>query len=344
MKKIRILSILFVFWATACGTGKDSPVTEGKRPTVRTIAVVQRAYTPTLSYAGTVFANREANLGATLPGKVEKIFYEEGQTVKKGALIVELSDEMLTQAEIEYQTLKKDYERIQRLREKGSISEMEYDHVRAKYEASLAKTQLVRKNTQVHAPFSGVIAEHMMEEGEVYLLNPGMKPGYSMRSGIVRLMQLDPVRVEFEVNEKELSKIQKGYEAIVTLDANPGETYTGVISGIKPMLNTISHTATVEVKLKNPGTTILPGMYAHVLVKTREVEGRFVPVRAIGRIQGTAEDFVMVVENNIAHKVEVQRIVSHGKDAVVTGVEPGQMVILEGKNKVNNGDKVEVVK
>jgi membrane fusion protein (multidrug efflux system) len=343
MKKINILSLVFAFLAMACGTSKEEAnQKEEKIPVVKTIEVVKRPYIPTLSYAGTVFANKEANLGATLPGKVERIFFAEGQSVKKGALIVELSDEMLTQAEIEYETIKKDYERIQRLRDKGSVSEMEYDHVRAKYEASLAKTQMVRKNTQVHAPFSGIIAEHMMEEGEVYFLNPGFEPGYSMRSGIVRLMQLDPVRVEFEVNEKELSEIQKGSEAQITLDAISGETFAGVISRIKPMLNTISRTATVEVLLKNRRNNLKPGMYANVVVRSEEQEGVFVPLRAIGRIQGTAEEYVMVVENNIVRKVTIHRKANQGEEAVVTGIQAGMMVILEGKNKVNDGDSVKV--
>lgn len=151
----------------SCGSKQEETVTEAETVKVITVKAEERSYTPTKVFSGTVFANREANLGAALPGKVERIFFEEGQTVKKGDLIVELSDEMLTQAEIEYQALKKDYERVSRLREKGSISEMEYDHVKAKFEASEAKTQMVRKNTQVYAPFSGTLVERMMEEGEV---------------------------------------------------------------------------------------------------------------------------------------------------------------------------------
>ena len=179
LKLIPAVATLVFF---GCKSGNDEKANvEANIPLVSTVKVQEKSFNPKLSFTGTVFANKEANLGATLPGRVEKIFFEEGQSVRKGDLIVELSDEMLTQATIEYETIKKDFERVSRLREKGSISEMEYDHVKAKFEASKAKVEMVRKNTQVYAPFSGVIVERMMEEGEVYFINPGLEPGYSIR-------------------------------------------------------------------------------------------------------------------------------------------------------------------
>ena len=132
----------------ACGKKESTQQQESSTPVVAVALATEKEYTPQLTYTGTVFAAREANLGASLPGKVERILFTEGQHVSKGDLIVELSDEMLTQAQIEYETIKKDYERVSRLREKGSISEMEYDHIRAKYEASKAKTEMIRKNTE----------------------------------------------------------------------------------------------------------------------------------------------------------------------------------------------------
>lgn len=333
-----------VFLSSACSHEQKDVATEAELPKVITVKTVDRSYTPTLTYAGTIFAKREANLGAALPGKVERIFFKEGQSVKKGDLIVELSDEMLTQAEIEYQALKKDFERVSRLREKGSISEMEYDHVKAKFEASEAKTQMVRKNTQVHAPFSGTIVERMMEEGEIYFINPGLDPGYSMRSGIVRLMQLDPLVVKFDVNEKDLGLVKKGLSVEVAVDAMPELSIKSQISSVKPMLSTLTRTSPAEVEISNSKGELKPGMFARVSVSLPEQTAVFIPFRTIFRLPGTAEDFVWVVEDNVVKKVIVNRIYTEGDMVAVTGLDSAAELISDGKYRVEEGQRVEVVR
>jgi len=343
MKRLTLLLSAAAIVLTSCSSKNDEQTEKDINvPLVKTVKVEERTFNPTLTFSGTVFANKEANLGATLPGKVEKIFFEEGQSVKKGDLIVELSDEMLTQALIEHETIKKDFERVSRLREKGSISEMEYDHVKAKYDASTAKVEMVRKNTQVYAPFSGIIAERMMEEGEIYFINPGLEPGYSMRSGIVRLMQLDPVKIKFEVNEKDLSKIRKGLPVEVRMDAFPGRTFKGNVDNIKPMLSTTTHSTPVEVAISNAKMEIKPGMFAFVDVKLPEIKSAVVPLRSIYRMPGTSEDYVFTVVNDTVHRVRVERVQTLGEYVAVNGVNAGTEIILEGKNRVNDGLKVKV--
>lgn len=343
MKRLTLLLTAAVAVLTSCSSNKqEQNIKEVNVPLVSTVKVEERSFNPVLTYTGTVFANKEANLGATLPGKVEKIFFEEGQMVKKGDLIVELSDEMLTQALIEHETIKKDFERVSRLREKGSISEMEFDHVKAKYDASTAKVEMVKKNTQVYAPFSGIIAERMMEEGEVYFINPGLEPGYSMRSGIVRLMQIDPATVKFDVNEKDLIHIHKGLPVVVRLDGMPGKTFQGKVDKIKPMLSTTTRSTSVEVTIANPNMEIKPGMFAFVDVLLPQVNSAVVLLRSIYRMPGTSEDFVFTVVNDTVHRQKVERLQTIGEYVAVKGVEAGAEIILEGKNRVNDGLKVKV--
>lgn len=335
--------IAATFILSACNNPKEEIADESQIPKVITVKSVERTYTPTLYYSGTVFAKREANLGAALPGKVERIYFEEGQSVKKGDLIVELSDEMLTQAEIEYQTLKKDFERVSRLREKGSISEMEFDHIKAKFEASEAKTQMVRKNTQVFAPFAGTVVERMMEEGEVYFINPGLEPGYSMRSGIVRLMQLDPVVVKFEVNERDLGVVKSGLTVSVSVDPYPETAFTGKIISVKPMLSTLTRSSPAEVEINNLNGNLKPGMFARITVNLPQQKAVFIPFKTIFRLPGTAEDFVWMVKDEVVHKIVVKRFFTEGEYVAVTGLDPNALLIADGKYRVEEGQKVEII-
>lgn len=340
--KFLVFTIALALALIACKSEEIREDSKSDTPIVTVVLAKEVTYSPTLEYSGTALANREANLGAALPGKVERIFYNQGDKVQHGDLIVELSDEMLTQAEVENHALKKDFERVKRLRDKGSVSEMEFDHLKAKLDASNAKVEMVRKNTRVFAPFAGTVMERMMEEGEVYFLNPGLDPGYSMRSGIVRLMQLDPIKIQFDVNEKDLAQVKIGLEAEVTFDAYPNKSYSGKISSLKPMLSTMTRTAPAEILIKNATGEIMPGMFARISLTLPEQNAVFIPLKCIARTLGTGEDFVWVLNDSIASRVVVNRIYALGDMIAVTGLNPNDKVIAEGKNRVSNGQTVEV--
>lgn len=336
------LSLIMVLF-TGCSDKQEAPEAENRELVVSTQNAIKKSYVPQLNLTGTVFANQEANLGAGFPGRIEKIHYPEGTFVKKDQLLVEMAGEMLAQAETEYLTLKRDYERVSRLVENGTVSRQEYDHVKARFDASTAKYELARKNTQIRAPFSGVIVDYMANEGENYFLNFSFEPGYSNTSGIVRLMQLHQVKVQVDVNEKDLASIQKGLKTSVKVDAFPGEEFTGEITLIKPYLSTRSRTSAVEITIPNPNMRLKPGMFARVDVLLPEKTEVFIPMEAIYRDPETDTEMVFVVKNNTVQAREVERINGIGEMLVVSGIENGDEIIIGGKNRVQNGDKVRIV-
>ena len=145
MKKNVLFAVCLVLMTTACSTQNKSEENEVKAVRVTVAESVETEYHPILNYSGTAEANRKVNLASSLPGRIEKIYYKKGDFVAQGAKIVELSDEMLIQAQVENETIKKDYERLNRLKEKGSISLIDFDHIKAKYEASEAKVKMLKK-------------------------------------------------------------------------------------------------------------------------------------------------------------------------------------------------------
>lgn len=344
MKSKLLLIALIVFIFTGCKTKKKEDISKDEKIVVSTIKVENSEYSPVLSYSGVVKAYKEANLGAALPGRVEKIFFTEGESVKEGALIAELSGEMLLQAQIENEALKKDYERLERLKEKGSISDMNYDHVKAQYEASQAKVALLKKNTQIKAPFSGIIASINVKEGENFSFIPsGLDmSNLSLASGIVKLIQINPIKIEIEVNEKDLSQINKGQLAEITLDAYPTKSFNGKVRYIKPVLSTSSHTAIVEIELNNNGDMIKPGMYANVSITTPKIKGLIIPASSIIRQEGMGDEYVFVIKENKAQRVNIKKVFSSNDKVVVSGLEEGQDIAVFGKNKLSEGTIVTV--
>ena len=334
---------LFLLLFSACSDQDAIIKQEAKEVIVSTTVASKLTYIPELNLTGTVFANREANLGAGFLGRIEKIHFPEGSTVQEGQLLVEMAGEMLTQAEAEYVTLKKDYERVSRLVKQGSVSHQEYDHVKARFDASTAKYELAKKNTQIRAPFPGVIVDYMANEGENFLFNLNLEPGYSNTSGILRLMELDMVKVVTEENEKDLAQINAGLKASVVVDAFPDESFAGEVTLVKPYLSTRSRTTSVEISIPNPDLRLKPGMFARVTLKLPEKTEVFVPMEAVYRDPETDQEIVFVVKDGLVDMRPVERKNSRGAKLVLSGIEPGDEVITGGKNRINHGDRVKIM-
>jgi membrane fusion protein, multidrug efflux system len=343
MKRIALFGALLMLM-TSCSE-KKAPVilpAESKNIPVKVISAVTREYKPCIDASGTAFADREANLGAALPGRVEKIYFPAGTRVKKGDLLVSLSGELYTQALVEYNTIEKDYERVSRLNEKGSISSQDYDHVKAKYDASKAKVEMMKKNAEIVAPFSGTIVEYLVQEGENYFFNLNLDPGYSTTSGILRLMKLDPIQVEVEINEKDLSSVKVGQKASVSFDAIQGEVLNGKISSVKPFLSTLTHSATVRIELSNGSGNIRPGMFAHVKIEMAPVESVCVPLNAVYRQQGTSDDYLFVADGNKVRRQKVEKVFTDSDWVGVKGINAGDRIVTSGKEKLNDGSLIEI--
>ena len=346
-KRIMLSTSLIALLATGCSQSGSGDVASSTNTAVKvTVAEsVEKAYSPELNYTGTAEAGKAVNLGSAIPGRIEKINYRKGSFVPKGAVIAELSDEMLIQAEIELNAIKKDYERVSRLKEKGSMSIIDYDHIKAKYEATQSKVDMLKKNTSITAPFGGVLVDIMVNEGENFSFVPSLSDDMKMRSGIATLMQLNPLKVSIEVNEKELNAINNGQSVDVHFDAYPEETFQGKVTFISPILSTMSRTSTVEIEVPNSGTRLKPGMYCRTSIELAEATGVFVPMNAIYRQQGTGENFIFVVKaDNTVDRISVTRGETVGTSVHIPELSAGTTVVIDGKNKLEQGSKIEVVR
>lgn len=338
------IPLSLMLFCMGCNQTSDTSKEETKNIIrVTTIQSEKKKYKPVRTYSGTAYAFKEANLGTTLPGKVEKVHYQEGERVSEGNLLVELSAELYAQALAKRNSLEKDFQRVSRLREKGSVTEQKYDHVKAKFEAAKAEARMMKENCEIRAPFSGVVVDYLVKEGENFMFSPSLKPGYSHTSGIVQLMQLNRLKVKIDVNEKELPDIRVGQSAEVKFDALPDTSFNGRVSHIDPILSTATHTAKVEVTVSNGKRKLKPGMYATVRIQMPDKKNVFVPLNAIFRQSGTGNDYVFVVTNdNRAIRKPVTRISTRGKEVAISGIEEGREVVVHGKNKLKSGDWVKV--
>ncbi len=294
-----------------------------------------------IELVGNLLAWKEANLAAQTTARVQKIYVDAGSRVKEGDLLFEMDDTQLAQAKIQYQVAKDNYDRLKPLYETGSISQSQFDQVKAAYETAEKTYQLLLSNTQFRAPFSGVVTAKRLNEGEVFLLAQG---GVGAPT-IISMMQINPLKLILNVSVNNLKDVKLNQSVQVQTDIFPDETFTGTISRINPAINPVSRTFEVEVKIPNPNEKLKPGMYVRAKILTGKTEGIIVNRSAALKQLGSNAYYGFIVKDNIAKRVEL--IIGKEFDSLVeitSGLNEGELLVTRGQGLLKDGSKVDIKK
>jgi membrane fusion protein (multidrug efflux system) len=292
-----------------------------------------------LELVGTLSAWKEANLAAQTTARIQKIYVEEGSRVKEGDLLFEMDDTQLAQAKIQYQVAKDNYNRLKPLYETGSISQSQFDQVKAAYETAEKTYQLLLTNTQFRAPFSGVVTAKRLNDGEVFLLAPGGAGAPT----IVSMMQINPLKLILNVSENNLKDVKLNQTVEIKSDIFPNEVYKGNISRINPAVNPASRTFEVEVRIPNPNEKLKPGMFVRARILIGKSEGIIVNRSAALKQLGSTAYYGFIVKDNVAKRVEL----TLGKEfdskvEIINGLNEGDYLVTRGQGLLKDGSKVEI--
>lgn len=336
-----IIAILIIsFILIGCGSKTQNTNNDPEIISIETTPVKVMKIERTLDFSGTIMAWREANLGAQTPGRIEKIYVKEGDEVKEGDLLVQMDDAQLTQARIQYEISRQDYERMKPLFEQGSISQQQFDKVKAGYETAKSAYELILRNTQLRAPFSGIVTAKRMNEGEVFILAPSAQGAPS----IINLMQIDFLKVLVNVPESDFPQVRLNQSAKIEVDIYPEKVFTGTVSRVDPAINPVTRTFTVEIKIPNSNKILRPGMFARVKIKTGEVEAIFVPRSALIKQLGSNIFYVYIAENNTAKRRDVNLGLELNEWVEIkSGLNPEDQLIIKGLGRLKNGSPVKIV-
>ena len=339
----RICVVVFAAAAVAgsgCGRGDTSESGGEVGISVETVVVEVGQVSPTLDYSGTVEPWREASVGAMMSGQIRRFHVEAGDRVGEGELMVEMAGEQLTQTEARFVAVKKDWERVTRLFEKGAVTRQALDQAEAGYQAAKASYELVLGSTQIRAPFPGVVTATYLEEGEVFVLMPG---GGTSSPAVVELVQMDTVKVHVDVAERHLALVRPGIRAVLTADGRPGRTFQGRVRLVEPSLSALTRSSRAEIAVPNPGEVLLPGMFAHVTLELRPQETVLIPSRAVAQQEGTGTYYAMVVDGGVAVRRELQLGQMYGEHyEVLAGLAGGEHAVTSGKFGLADGASVTV--
>lgn len=305
---------------------------------------VTESWTPAIKAVGSIEAVNGIEVANEVPGVVEEINFESGDTVNKGDVLIRLNAEIdeaaLRTRRAEAQLAEQEFKRIANLLPKRAVSQSQYDEAKANFDAARARVneaeaQLSKKI--IRAPFDGTLGIRMVDQGE-YI--PTGTP-------IVEINMLNPIYVDYTLSEKDLPQVATGYPVVATVAAVPEQTFEGNVSAINTSVNPQTRTVRIRATLDNPENRLRPGMFA--TIQTRQPQDRQVvtiPRTAIS--YNTYGDFVFVVEKNDNGDLVVDRrtiVAGETRDArvaVISGLKAGETVVAKGLLRLRAGQKVEI--
>ena len=279
----------------------------------------------TIAVEGYIKAVKEENMafpvktsGST---KIKKINVNEGDKVEKSELLMALDK---SEARLNYIQKQNAYNKAQINGSQTQIKE-------AEIELEMAQNNL--ENMELKAPFSGIITEINVEEGDYYT-----------SGDVLTLKDISQLEVEVNIGETSIPEIKKGQKAEVNIQSLPGKKITGRVTDIESEATISSGTVTVPVivTLDKIEEEVKLNSSAKLDIIVGEVQDKIVlPITALVNRQG--EEYVIKYEEGNTSPVKVKTGLSNGlKIAIESGIKPGDKVVLNnattsfGRNNAGN--------
>ena len=361
MKKFFTLSfaLMTVLAVSSCGHKTPDRKADNKTWTVSVVTpMTDKAEIITAS--GQVQSDDIARLGTRIMGYVQKVSVQKGQKVRKGQLLVMISDQeiqakkvqaqsMVAQATAAHDVAKADEARFARLLAKGSCSPKEYENVKLNYDAMAANLkaarQLVREAqahqayTQIKAPFAGLITDVQADQGS--LAHPGMP--------LVTVEKSGTMVIQTQVGESAIIRLQADSLAVVDV---PAANVHFMAKITEHSTSSVATGGQYQVTVAVPAemqSKLLSGMHADVQLPLRKdavkagiKQGVWLSSDVLVR-QGDLVGVYVVTGDNQALLKWVRLGRTQGQQVeVLSGVSPQDRIIVPAGKRLYNGVKVTI--
>jgi membrane fusion protein (multidrug efflux system) len=327
---------------TADAKTETATVAEKAAVPVKVAALAKTKIARTIDYTATVLPFEEVNMAPSTPGRIDKIYVEEGDRVGKNDNLFLMDRTQLYQLKLQLSSLAKDLSRLDTLLKSGSAKQQQYDQLKTQYDVTKTNVDFMEQNTLMKSPFTGVVTGKYFEDGEMYSGSPTTQTG---RSAVVTVMQVNPLKVNVSISEQYYPLIKRGMKAEITADVYKNEKFTGTVYRISPTISSGTRSFDVELELPNRNELLKPGMFVRVSMDLGEVETFVVPANTVLVQEGTNTRFVYVEKSKVAERIEVLigKRFDDQLEIISDNLKEGDNLVTEGQARLINGDKIEIV-
>jgi membrane fusion protein (multidrug efflux system) len=302
--------------------------------TVSTVHAQETLWQGQLPSVGTLHAVEGADLASEIAGLVTRIGFRAGEDVRAGTLLVQLRDDSeKASAEEALRT----YKRYAALIKTQAISQSNYDSALA----NMKSTRAAVEKKAIRAPYDGRVGIRQVDVGQY--VNAGQV--------VVTLQQLDPIYVDFQVPQQQLSLLKTGDKVTLTTDAVAGRNFLGEIVAFDPKVDPVTRNVRVRASIENREKLLLPGMFATVVTNIGTARS-YITLPQTAIVFNPYGDTVFVVMKSKAvdgsdQLAVQQRFVTTGETrgdqiAITSGLSTKDVVVSSGQLKLKNGTAVTI--
>lgn len=293
-----------------------------------------------LTAVGSLRSNESVIIRPEVAGRIAEIRFDEGERVRKGQPLVILDDSIYRAEVDEVQASlvlsQANHERALDLLRRGAGTTKARDEALAKLRADEAALALARARldkTVITAPFEGMIGLRRVSVGD--FVNIGQD--------IVNLEQIDPLKADFRVAEVYLGAVRPGQKIELSADAFPGETFTGEVYAIDPLIDESGRSIVLRARLPNSDNRLRPGLFVRVTLVLNEREDAIqIPEQAL--VPQGQDQFVFRVVDGKAELTKVTAgIRRDGMVEITEGLGPDDEVVTAGQLKIRDGAPVQPI-
>ena len=293
-----------------------------------------------ISVIGSLESNESVEIRSEIGGTVERINYEEGQRVKAGDLLFQIDKDKLQasydQARANLKLAETTANRYKNLVQTKAVSQQEYDQTVATLESNRATVALAKEqlaDATIVAPFDGVMGERLISVGQF------VAQGTAMGS----LYNKDPMKVTFHVPERHIGEIREGQMVETKVAAFPDQVYKGKVYFISPSVDETTRTVMVKARVPNKDGLLRSGMFASLeLILQVKDDAILIPETALIIKGDTVSVYTVGEDDTVALQPVTVGTRQKGMVEIVSGLEPEEVVVTEGYQKIGPGSKVNV--
>ncbi len=333
-----------------------------------------------LDASGYVTARRMATVSSKITGKVEQVLIEEGMRVEQDQLLARLDATdaiaqhelaaaqlaaargQLGEARAQLKLAEQQLVRNRDLAARQLVPQAALDQAQAERDARAARLDALQRqvavageqlnvaaiavrNTEIRAPFSGVIVAKAAQPGE--MISPISAGGGFTRTGIGTLVDMESLEVQVDVNEANIGRVTPGQPVEAVLNAYPDWTIPASVIAIVPTADRSKATVKVRIALDVRDPRIVPDMGVRVSFlgapsgDPADAGGFWVPARAVLG-EGSDAALFVVADDGLARRVAVQAGATRDAERQVFGpLAAGQPVILSPPRDLRDGRRVQ---
>jgi HlyD family secretion protein len=333
--------------------------------TVDTAAAVRHEVIEYITVVGNLIGQATVDIVPRVAGRLDSISAKLGDRVTRGQMVAKIEDRELlqqvkqieqnvmvnkatvTQRQSDLQLRKTTLARQQELLSRGLATRQTVEDAEAGFNSAVAAVELATaqlgqtqarldelkitlSNTTVVSPVDGFVGRRNLDQGAFAGAN----------TAILSVVDISTVRMVSNLVEKDFKRVTPGVQALVEVDAFPGEQFAGVVSRVAPVFDAATRTASMEIEVPNPGYRLKPGMYARVrLTVDRRPDALTVPRNAVVDSEGRRG--VFLIDGQTAKFQPVTTgLQDNERIEILEGLAEGTRVITTGALALRAGDRI----